>query len=201
MRLNRFSASRKSSSAQRFLLCQSKHQSGASLVEVLVSILIASIGLLALAGVNAASVRYTKMSQYSAQATLLANDIADRLRANRDGFMSDAYVYRMTWADQSGEPSLPAELCNTSSSLCTSSDLAALDMAQWRMLVRAQLPEGSVFVLRDGGVGSAADVWLAWRDPAVANNDERTALASECNTGLSVPVDTGVRCAYFRINL
>jgi hypothetical protein len=46
---------------------------GASLIEVLVSIVIASIGLLALAGVNAASIRYTKMSQYRATATQLAN--------------------------------------------------------------------------------------------------------------------------------
>ena len=58
----------------------SRRARGVSMIEVLVSIVIASIGLLALAGVNAAAVRLTKMSQYRATATLLANDIGERMR-------------------------------------------------------------------------------------------------------------------------
>ena len=39
------------------------HQRGFSMIEVLVAIVISAVALLALAGVNAASIRYTKMSQ------------------------------------------------------------------------------------------------------------------------------------------
>lgn len=184
---------------------------GGMLIEVLVSIVISSIALLALAGVNASAVRYTKMSQYRATATLLVSDLAERMRANKGlavaggvaatGFFAGAYDYSSTdFAGQATPASLPAELCNTAASSCTSQLIADLDMAQWRLLVRTQLPEGSIFIARQAGQ-TAADVWVAWRDPAVANNDESPALATECPDGLNLNDDRSVRCSYFRINL
>jgi type IV pilus assembly protein PilV len=195
---------------------------GASLIEVLVSIVIASIGLLALAGVNAASIRYTKMSQYRATATQLANDIGERMRANKGvpavaaivgppavaavvatAFFSGDYDFDTDFAGQATKATLPAQLCNTSASTCSEAEIAALDLAQWRMLVRDQLPEGSVFLSRaDGGV-VAMDVWVAWRDPGVAADDS-PALARECPDGLNRgddPDPLSIRCSYFRINL
>ena len=59
------------------------HQRGFSMIEVLVAIVISAVALLALAGVNAVSLRYTKMSQYRGTATQLANDMGERLRANK----------------------------------------------------------------------------------------------------------------------
>ncbi|WP_372827144.1 type IV pilus modification protein PilV [Polaromonas sp.] len=184
---------------------------GGSLIEVLVSIVIASIALLALAGVNASALRYTKMSQYRATATLLASDLGERMRANKGletaggvaatGFFAGVYDYSSTdFAGQATAATLPAELCNTAASSCTQQQVADLDMAQWRLLVRTQLPEGSIFISRQSGQ-TAADVWVAWRDPAVANNDEAPALASECPDGLNLNADLSVRCSFFRINL
>jgi hypothetical protein len=72
-------------------------------------------------------------------------------------------------------------------------------MAQWRFQVRRLLPEGSVFVLRQSDE-VAADVWIAWRDPLVANRDETPTLSNECAAGLAVS-DRSIRCSYFRINL
>ena len=184
---------------------------GGSLIEVLVSIVISSIALLALAGVNASALRYTKMSQYRATATLLASDLGERMRANKGlaaeggaaatGFFAGVYDYSSTdFAGQATAATLPTELCNTAASTCTQQQIADLDMAQWRLLVRTQLPEGSVFVSRQAGQ-TAADVWVVWRDPAVANNDEAPALATECPDGLNLEDDRSVRCSYFRINL
>jgi type IV pilus assembly protein PilV len=181
------------------------------LIEVLVSIVISSIALLALAGVNASAVRYTKMSQYRATATLLASDLGERMRANKGvpaagvvvatGFFAGAYDYNTTdFAAQAATPTLPAQLCNTAASSCTPQQIAALDLAQWRLLVRTQLPEGSAFIARQAGQ-TAADVWVVWRDPAVASNDEAPALATECPDGLNLENDRSVRCSFFRINL
>ncbi len=55
---------------------------GFSLVEVLISIVILSIGLLGMAGLTAASMNGTNESYYRSQATVLADDILDRMRAN-----------------------------------------------------------------------------------------------------------------------
>ena len=185
-------------------------QRGFSMIEVLVAIVISAVALLALAGVNAASLRYTKMSQYRATATQLANDMGERLRANKGspavgalaatGFFAGDYDYTTDFAGQGTRADLPAELCDTAASNCTAADIAALDLAQWRRLVRDQLPQGSVFLLRQA-TQSAMDLWLVWRDQVVAATDEAPALALECPDGLNRGADTSVRCSYFRINL
>jgi type IV pilus assembly protein PilV len=174
---------------------------GASLVEVLVSILLAAIGLLALAGANVASIRYSKMSQYRGTATLLASDLAERMRANQAGLAS--YVVSADFDGQATQPSATTA-CEGYSNTCTSAALAAYDMAIWQRLVRSQLPEGSVFVTPSTSLTVlAADVWVAWRDPAVAdpseNNTDSRNAAKECPSGFST--DKSVRCSYFRINI
>lgn len=177
------------------------------MIEVLVSIVLASFALLALAGVNASSVRYTKMSQYRATAAQLANDMGERIRANKGvstppatGFFAGNYDYTDDFAAQAAAPTLPGELCNLGASNCTPAQIAALDLAQWRILVRNQLPEGSVFLARQNAQ-VAMDLWIAWRDPSVANADEAPAAVGECPAGLNLGADTSVRCSYFRINL
>jgi type IV pilus modification protein PilV len=57
-------------------------QRGFMLIEVLVAMLLSAVALLALASANAAALRYTKMSQYRAQALTLAVEISERMRAN-----------------------------------------------------------------------------------------------------------------------
>ena len=177
------------------------------MVEVLVSIVLASFALLALAGVNAASLRYTKMAQYRATATQLANDLGERMRANKGvssptatGFFAGAYNYTTDFAGQATAPSLPTQRCDTAASTCTAAEIATLDLLQWRLLVRDQLPQGSVF-LRQQASQVAMDVWVVWRDPAVANVDESPALAAECPDSLNRGTDLSIRCSYFRINL
>jgi len=177
-----------------------RRMQGVSLIEVLVSIVIASIGLLALAGVNAASVRYTKMSQYRATATLLANEFAERMRANKAGFTAGNYAFVTDFAGQATVATLPGTLCNTTASSCTSAQIADLDLRQFRILVRNQLPEGSVFLQGQVGV-NGMDAWMVWRDPAVASTDEAPASISECPNGLNLAGDLSVRCSFFRINL
>ncbi len=175
-----------------------RRQSGVSLIEVLVSIVIASIGLLALAGVNATSVRYTKLSQYRGTATLLATDIGERVRANKGG--RAAYAIATSFAGQSALPAAPVLRCNVVADTCTANQLAAADMYDWQVMVRNQLPQGSVAIVHNAAQ-LASDVWVVWRDPAVANDDEFALLVNECPANLSVAGDRSIRCSYFRINL
>lgn len=55
---------------------------GFSIIEVLVSLVVLSIALLGTAGLTAASLKTTNSSYYRTQATVLADDILDRMRAN-----------------------------------------------------------------------------------------------------------------------
>lgn len=177
---------------------------GVSLLEVLISVLLSAIGLLALAGANVSAMRYSKMSQYRGTATVLAKDIAERMRANKLGLAS--YAYSTDWAGQATAVGVDTS-CETAD--CSAADLAAYDLATWRKVVQNQLPRGAVFVSIQGAVG--ADVWIAWQDPAVANpaensTDSRNAdadTAKECPPAALgfAPADESVRCSFFRINL
>jgi type IV pilus assembly protein PilV len=182
---------------------------GFMLIEVLVSIALSAVALLALASLNAAALRFTKMSQYRAVATQLASDIGERMRANKgraaeggavaEGFWAGDYDYTTSFAGQAATVTAPAPRCNTALSVCSTRELANLDLAQWRFQARRLLPEGSVFVLRQASA-VAADVWIAWRDPLIASRDEAPARANECPSGMAVS-DLSVRCSYFRVNL
>lgn len=57
-------------------------QSGFSMLEVMISIVIASIGLLGLASMQATGLKNSHSAYHRSQATVLAYDLADRMRAN-----------------------------------------------------------------------------------------------------------------------
>jgi type IV pilus assembly protein PilV len=174
-----------------------KYSAGVSLIEVLISIVIASIGLLALAGVNVSSIRYTKMSQYRGTATQLASDIAERMRANKAGLAS--YGFQTDFATQAALVA-PAQTCSAYTDTCTAITLADYDLRTWLATVRDQLPNGSAYIASQVAQ-NAADVWVVWRDPETANADDAPTTGNECPAGLTVSADASIRCSYFRINL
>mgnify|MGYP000509385443 FL=1 len=63
---------------------KSQYQKGNTLIEAMVSLVILSFGLLGIAGLLLASTGQQKNSQSYGVATILVNDIAERMRANKD---------------------------------------------------------------------------------------------------------------------
>jgi type IV pilus assembly protein PilV len=59
-----------------------RHQTGTTLVEVLVAVLILSIGLLGAAVIQLNALKYTDSSRMTSQASFIAYDMLDRIRAN-----------------------------------------------------------------------------------------------------------------------
>jgi type IV pilus assembly protein PilV len=68
-------------------------QSGFTLVEVLVAVVVLAVGLLGLAGLQVTSVRFNNSAYLRSQATNLAYDIADRIRANRSVALASPGAY------------------------------------------------------------------------------------------------------------
>ncbi|MDX1803889.1 MAG: type IV pilus modification protein PilV [Alcanivorax sp.] len=64
---------------------------GFSLIEVLIALLLLSIGLLGVAGLQALSVQMNVSANQSSQATYIGYDIVDRMRANRMAALKGAY--------------------------------------------------------------------------------------------------------------
>ncbi len=63
-----------------------RRQRGVSLLEVLISIVILSVGLLGYAGLQTISMKNNTSALHRSQATILAYDIIDRIRANRPNY-------------------------------------------------------------------------------------------------------------------
>ena len=176
-------------------------QSGFSLVEVLVAMFVVAMGILALAGLLQASTRYSKMSELRSTATLLANDIADRIRANSVGAQLGAGGYDL--ADK-GFPTTaaPARAACRSETPCDPSDLARADLADWTARLKATLPKGSARVQFHGGKSPApdyVDVWVGWADPLTLSPGISTDRSgTECPAEWK-KVEPSVRCVYLQV--
>ena len=66
-------------------------QSGTTLIEVLITVVLVSIGLLGLAGLQLTTVQNSNSSGERFEATTLAHDILERMRANRQPALSGEY--------------------------------------------------------------------------------------------------------------
>jgi type IV pilus assembly protein PilV len=108
---------------------------GFTLIEVLVTLVILTFGLLGIAGLMAKGQRASFEAFQRQQALSLANDMAERQRANR----SQATVYR-DGAPVASPLGLNAKYsllgksitdCGAPSTRCSAENLAAYDLAQW----------------------------------------------------------------------
>lgn len=107
--------------------------SGFTMVEVLVALVVLSIGLLGIAALLLNSLQSGRTAIFRTQAVNLTADLADRIRANR--LAQNAYA--TLFADAVVE--VPA--CFTTGG-CNEDDLAASDLARWKASLAQLLPNG-----------------------------------------------------------
>jgi len=123
-----------------------KIQSGFTLLEVMVAIVVLSLGLLGLAGLQAASLRNNQTAYYRGIATQQAYDMADRIRANLAGVRAGNYSNL-----DSTTPANPG--CFTTG--CSAANMAVTDHSQWNTVNAALLPNGVGTVrCADGAAGA-----------------------------------------------
>ena len=68
-----------------------RHSAGMTLIEVLVTLVIISVGLLGVAALQLTTVRNNYDAYVRSQAAVMASDMLDRMRANRDDAMANLY--------------------------------------------------------------------------------------------------------------
>lgn len=110
---------------------------GATMVEILITVLVVAVGLLGLANMQLASLRASHSAQMRSIVTQLTYDIGDRMRANLAARASYLNV------------GAPAAAVDCSTAPCTSDQLAAYDLTQWSAMIKALLPGGVGIVCAD----------------------------------------------------
>jgi type IV pilus assembly protein PilV len=131
---------------------------GFSLVEVLVALLVLSIGTLGVANLQIIGIFANGAGNQRAQATLLANDLVDRIRANRAGALAGSYNI----AGDSDPPADPG--CFGAAANCTPAQQAAADLAAWRATLAnaLTLATGAVAVAGPAGPTPSVTVTVTW---------------------------------------
>lgn len=177
-------------------------QRGVSLIEVLVAILVVSLGVLALAGLLGTASRYGKTSEFRSIATLQASGISDRMRANLAGANLGSYgLKNIALRDAAPEAAPPC----ANVKVCLPEEMAAQDLAAWQAGLFAGLPQGTGYVAYDPG-NRTADIWLMWRDPSAVSGAEYLNASddgrSACPPGFAVADGKDKpRCMFFRVGL
>lgn len=168
--------------------CLPRHTRGVTLIEVLVAIIILSIGLLGIAGLQVATTKY-KLNTWarSASASLLS-DLSERIRMNpvvaganfvTGASLAQDYALAESWATQQGkdDPALTVtpncEVIPTSGTppTCTADQRAASDLSIWRLRVRHALPQGGALIEGDRSQGFT--MTLMWFDKENTDSQQR----------------------------
>lgn len=124
-------------------------QQGSSLIEVLVAVLVTATGVIGAAALQLNSVKYNQTAGHRSTAVFLANDINDRMRANRDGATAGSY-------DRAMQDNLP-----------NGDSIADTDTQEWVNEIRRRLPSGDGSVASDG---STFTVTIQWSEARVADS-------------------------------
>lgn len=146
-------------------------QAGITLIEVLVAVVVLAIGLLGLAGLQTSALTNTSISYQYTQAAILAQGMAERMRANRAAVVTSASPYALA---AGGTPTV-SKNCNAAA--CTSAELAAWDLATWYASIdpsydpsssntnipkgpRGLLPGGKASVVCADATCTATSIWM-----------------------------------------
>lgn len=101
---------------------------GISLIEVLIAVVVLSLGLLGVAAMQGSAVRNTNVADQYAVASMHSQSIAERMRANRTGLMEGHYAI----AAGTVAPTASVDCATTN---CTAEEIATWDVARWKNAV------------------------------------------------------------------
>lgn len=122
---------------------------GSSLLEVLVTIVIMTIGLLGLAKLQVSNLRNHQNTLYRAEATFLANEILDSMRVLNNVTHDQAAAY----AVEAGATSAAAG----------PSAVAIADVSAWKARIAQALPDGDGHIEFDAD-SHIATIRIEWND-------------------------------------
>ncbi len=130
-----------------------KRVGGFTLVEVLIALIILSVGMLGIAGLYVHSIQAGRTSLFRHHAVTLAGDVADRIRANPRA----AIAYSQAGANNN---------CVNGGVDCTPVQMAANDIDLWEQQAADTLPNGTVTVDFDNGaLPPTYQITVAWDEP------------------------------------
>ena len=168
-------------------------QNGTSLIEVLIAMLLFSVGMLPVGLMLLQSVQMPKLAAHRATATLLASGHIERMRANRGADHRSDLNYEGSFT--------PLALADCAYPNCSAPTLSAMDKAHTQKLAREQLPAGGLMVTCDASSCTAGNLWVLWQEPG-SPAALKAQLSDDCPSQVIERfAESPPRCLYVRFGL
>ncbi|WP_428624073.1 type IV pilus modification protein PilV [Sedimenticola sp.] len=138
-------------------ITNTRHQQlGVGLIEILITVLIFSIGMLGLAGLQLMGLRNSQAAVSRSQANFAIQDIIERIRANRDAAAGGSYDLTLA-----ANPTATNGCQANAVANCDPAQLAADDLGIWMAKVK-ELTLGDASIVRTNG--SDFKITIQWDD-------------------------------------
>jgi len=134
---------------------RARAQRGFSMLEILITLFLLTMWLLASAGVQSSSLQYTKAAAFRTQAVYLATELGERMQTNKAEAVIGSYNY-------AGGTATSGTDCTAA--LCSSAALAAFDIAEWSARVKATLPNATISVTGAAANPITYSIVIGWSD-------------------------------------
>lgn len=169
-------------------------QSGATLIEILITMLIVAFGLLGIAGIILASVKYQQTSLARSAAISQLQNMSERMRSNISvlgGAGNTAYIAEDDYATAlASVATLTEPSCYTGGTVCTPGDSALHDLVEWRGNLLRELPGGTGSIF--SATSNTRRIIVMWNEKPENSDDNLGALPTDTNC--PTPRVAGVRC-------
>ena len=148
-------------------------QKGVGLIEILVALLVLAIGILGFVALQYRAVEATSESINRVQAMNIARDMAERIRANRDGFAT----YKTETSTAANQTNFATD-CNANT--CSATALADFDVAQ--VTAKANALGMTINMLSCAGNSDGRNcLYVAWGDTSATDGTG----TGDCTNGTS----------------
>jgi len=154
---------------------------GFTLLEVLVALVILSIGLLGLAAMQASALSSTHGSQLESMVAIQARSLADAMSANPDYWSANSPTFAITPSASSPTqpvisstaPASPATPClNTACG--TAADMAGYDVQLWATELLTLVPGASANIVCTASAPVGCSITITWTEKSAAALNQGT---------------------------
>ena len=133
-----------------------QHAAGFSLIEVLVALLITALGVMGTVATHLNTIKFNQTSDVRSHATMLAYEIGDRMRANRNAALSGNYDIALSASAPTGTPTT----------------IAQIDLNDWFTALSARLNLGDGAISRNGNIFT---ITVQWDESRISSSREADA--------------------------
>ncbi|MEG0919884.1 MAG: type IV pilus modification protein PilV [Comamonas sp.] len=171
------------------------HQQGLTLLESLIALLVSALGILGVIGVQMRTLSDTQTSVRREQSIRMIEDLSERMKVNPNA-MANMSKYVSDWSSSLPTPEASP---NCAKVVCTASELAAYDLAEWKRFVQVALPSGDANVFIAKGETDATDrrqlgVMIRWRENEKSKDADYLASINVAADGGDVSCGDGYTC-------